>query len=245
MHHATLLLLAAAPAALRAAPVDELYAPLFGFDPQGQPAQPGAPDPLVQYTWGGAVNVTMMQRYEAAPLAVSVSPPGCVLNAEALLDPAGAAQNATFLGFGSLRLDFGVERAGWLEFVSTDLGAVLATGGVIVKGSISEYSEPWTGKTIAVTGPYDGGLFRLETNTPEIYEGVRFGWIIYESAGAATAAPWTVELARVQAQVKPVNYTADFNSSDPTLTAVWFSGAYGGYPRQDPARRPEPPASSP
>jgi hypothetical protein len=103
---------------------------------------------------------------------------------------------------------------------------VLAAGKAVVKASVSEYDEPWTGKTKTVTA-YDGGLFRLETNTPELYEGVRYAWIMYEGPAGAAAAPWTIARARVVAQVKPLNYTASFQSSNPLLTTIWHTGAYG------------------
>ena len=222
-----LLLLAAAArtCALRQnVPADELYAQLHGFNPTGNP--PGAgPDPLFSYTWDAAVNVTAMQRYEANATAALATPPACMPDAPSLLLP---PFRATFSDFGALRLDFGVERAAWFEFFSPDLAAILSLGNATVKASISEYSEPWTGKTKPVTA-YDGGLFRLETNTPELYEGVRFAWIMYErsAGGVAAAAPWTLLSPRLQAQVKPLNYTGHFESSDPVLTAVWRAGALG------------------
>ena len=238
---AALSALCALSAACAAAPVDEFYDALHDFDPSGNPAQPLAADPLAAYSWASASNVTSMQRYAALPLVASSSPPACVVGAASLLagGGGGGGANASFVGFGRLRLDFGVERAGWLEFTSPDLAGVsrrAGPGGAVVKASVSEYDEPWTGKTIGVTGPYDGGVYRLEGNapgTPEIYEGVRFGWIIYEAVdggdGGSGGPPpaWTITSARVVAQVKPVNYTSSFASSDATLTAIWFAGAYG------------------
>ena len=202
-------------------PADELYPPLFGFNPNGNPLAYTGSDPLARFTWDASVNVTGLQRYEAYATAALVSPASAASSAGSLVNGGG---NATFLKFGHLRLDFGVERAGWFEFFSPDLGSVLASGQVVVKASISEYDEPWTGKTQPVKA-YDGGLFRLETNA-ELYEGVRFAWIFYEGSVEA-APPWTITKAHVVAQVKPVNYTSSFNSSDSTLTAVWHAGALG------------------
>ena len=71
---------------------------------------------------------------------------------------------------------------------------------------------------------YANGVYRLETNT-ELYEGVRFGWIIFDPPAAAK--PWHITGLRLVSQVKPVNYTGAFNSSDSTLSASWYSGAYG------------------
>lgn len=209
------------------APVNELFPLLFGDNPYGAPAQTAAPDPLVTTTWSAGMDLINMQRYEVLPELVTSLPSSTVMNANSLL---ALNASATFTSFGRLFLDFGVERAAWFEFVSPDLSLALSQGDVIVKGSISEYSEPWTGKTIEITS-YDDGLFRLETNTPEIYEGVRYAWIMYEPAesGAPGNTPpaWTITSARLQAQVKPVNYTASFTSSDETTTAIWYTGAYG------------------
>ncbi len=147
---------------------NELYPELNGYNATGNPAPNFGADPLAHYTWSSATNVTGLQRYEAFATAVLASPTSAVQSAAALIGGGGAA---TFLSFGVLRLDFEVERAAWLEFFSPDLAAVLAAGGCVVKASISEYSEPWLGKTLPVTA-YDGGLFRLQTND-ELYEGVR------------------------------------------------------------------------
>ena len=213
-------------AAQAAQPADELYPELNNFDPHGNPDAFTGADPLASYTWGASANVTGLQRYEAYATAVLASPTSSVQNAPSLI---GGGGNASFLNFGRLRLDFETERAGWFEFFSTDLSAALSGGGCVVKASISEYNEPWPGKTQAVKA-YDGGLFRLETND-ELYEGVRYAWIMYESTEPSSAPaappPWTVSQARVVAQVKPVNYTASFSSSSPTLTAVWAAGALG------------------
>jgi len=218
-----LLLFSVSLAVALSAPADELYPELSGFNPSGS-ADVGGPDPLISFTWDpAAVNVTALQRYEANASAASAAPAASVENAGALV---GGTGPATFVGYGRLRLDFGVERAAWFEFFSPNLAAVLAAGRAVVKASVSEYDEPWTGKTMAVTA-YDGGLFRLETNTPELYEGVRFAWIMYEGPVGAAAAPWTISRARAVAQIKPLNYTGHFASSDPLLTTVWRTGAYG------------------
>lgn len=227
LHKAALFLLACAfPGVAQGAPVDELYPQLYGFNPNGNPTGYTGSDPLAKYTWDPSqVNVTAMQRYEAYATAVLATPSTSVSNPTSLLNGGG---NATFLQFGRLRLDLGVEHAGWFEFFSPDLAAVLSTCKCVVKASISEYNEPWPGKTQAVKA-YDNNLFRLETNS-EYYEGVRFAWVLYEPSSpqeTGAALPWTLTGVRVVAQVKPVNYTSNFASSDPTLTAVWHAGALG------------------
>lgn len=91
---------------------------------------------------------------------------------------------------------------------------------------------------VAQVKQYANGIYRLETND-QLYEGVRFAWIIYDpditstnvstrgntTAGAAT--PWKITGVRLQSQVRPVNYTGSFKASDAMLTGSWYSGAYG------------------
>lgn len=77
-----------------------------------------------------------------------------------------------------------LQRAGWLEFESADLGSQASA----VTASISEYNEPWPGKTRTPT-PYSGGMYRLETN-PELYEGVTYGWISFDpTSSSETCVP--------------------------------------------------------
>jgi hypothetical protein len=42
-----------------------------------------------------------------------------------------------------------------------------------------------------------------------------------------TVVPWHISAVRIVNQVKPVNYTGVFKSSDPILEQSWYSGAYG------------------
>jgi hypothetical protein len=97
--------------------------------------------------------------------------------------------------------------------------------------SISEYNEPWYNKTQLPTA-YTDGKYRLETNS-ELYEGVRYSWIFFdakptsEAEATEVATPWHITGVKLVSQVKPVNYTGSFNSSDDVLTGSWYSGAYG------------------
>ena len=97
-----------------------------------------------------------------------------------------------------------------------------------LRASISEYNEPYDGKTKPVVA-YAGGVFRLEPN-PELYEGVRFVWIFVDPNPASTKGtfePFTLTDLRLVSRVKPVNYAGQFASSDPVLTSAWYTGAYG------------------
>ena len=65
-------------------------------------------------------------RYEvAAPVAWVATPPSSFLGLETL---GTGNPNVTVVGGGSLRLDYGRERAGWFEFTSPDLGEQVCMG---------------------------------------------------------------------------------------------------------------------
>eukprot|EP01043_Picozoa_sp_COSAG02_P069551 COSAG02_NODE_11964_length_1623_cov_2.889082_1_plen_348_part_01 len=150
----------------------EPYPYLFGDDSSGGPAVPLSPDPLVSTTWSRATNITGLQIYNVtAPVGWVADPPAAFSGLDSL--STGAPQ-ITVRGSGSLRLDFGREHAAWFEFQSSDLGAQAGA----VRASISEYNEPWPGKTQAPKA-YAGGHYRLETNS-QLYEGVRYAWIFFE-----------------------------------------------------------------
>ena len=109
-----------------------------------------------------------------------------------------------------------MERAAWLEIESPDLCAVRSA----VFGSISEYAEPFEGKTKVFISYKECKAFRLEPN-PELYEGVRFAWVIVKQN-----VSFTITALRLVAQIKPMNYSASFRSSDESLTRSWYTGAY-------------------
>ena len=154
--------------------LEEPYPPLHGNDPHGLPAVPSSPDPLVATTWRAATNITGLQIYTVSATDRWVATPASSFSGLNSLKLGKA--NFTVHGPGSLRLDFGREHAAWFEFTSPDM----PTG--MVKASISEYNQPWPGKTMALKS-YDGGKYRLETN-PQLYEGVRFAWIFFDPASA-------------------------------------------------------------
>eukprot|EP01048_Picozoa_sp_COSAG05_P007789 COSAG05_NODE_561_length_8675_cov_3.694846_12_plen_521_part_00 len=168
-----LLLLSPGPAcADEDVPLVEPYPALHGDDAHGAPAVPASPDPLVRTTWSAATNITGLQIYNlTTPVAWLASPPSAFTGLESL---ASGQPQITVNGSGSLRLDFGREHAAWFEFESADLGAQSGA----VRASISEYNEPWPGKTQAPKA-YAGGQYRLETNN-QLYEGVRYAWIFFE-----------------------------------------------------------------
>ena len=177
-----------------------------------------SPDPLVAYRWKETKADNGLQVYTLGPVAAVADTQASFSNLELVT---GGKADITVNGTGSIRFDFGVESAAWLEFDSPDLAGK-------VEMSISEYNEP----AKVNSGPAHpvktgvpvkyGNTYRLELNR-ELYEGVRFGWI---HVGSFTAA-WHITGIRLVCQTKPVNYDGGFSCSDAMLTRIWYAGAYG------------------
>jgi hypothetical protein len=156
--------------------VPEPYPKLAGGSFSG-PAVPESPDPLVAYRWSAPKASDGLEIYTLKPVALQSDVPKAFSHLDSLT---GEHPNVTVNGAGSIRMDFGQENAGWLEFDSPDLDGH-------VEMSISEYNEP----ARVMTGPANpiktkvprkyGNTYRLELNS-ELYEGVRFGWIHIQSA---------------------------------------------------------------
>lgn len=153
-------------------------------------------------------------------------------------------QNCTII------LDWGVERAAWMELISPSQNFEYTRGNIskgTVNGynpsttkihllaSISEFNQPYPDKTLPLT-KYGKHTFRLETNT-ELYEGVRFTFLQFifptHNMGGDDDGNRNVESfvevtdLSLVAKIKPVNYVGSFSSSDPVLTRAWYTGAYG------------------
>jgi alpha-L-rhamnosidase len=182
------------------------------------PAVPESPDPLVAYRWPAPKASDGLQIYALKPVAVHTDESKSFSRLDSLIE---AQSEVNVSGIGSIRMDFGQVNAGWLEFDSPDLEGD-------VELSISEYNEP----AVLNSGPENprktkvpvkhGNTYRLELNH-ELYEGVRFGWIHVRSFNK----PWRITGIRLVCQIKPTNYTGGFSCSDPELTRVWYTGAYG------------------
>lgn len=174
-----------------------------------------SPDPLVSYVWKQESDE--LQVYHLKPVQVHVE------TADAFTDTGSALTDDCLIkvnGEGSIRFDFGVESAAWIEFDSPDLSGE-------VQMSVSEYNQPAT----VNAGPQSphktaipvkhGTTYRLELNA-ELYEGVRFGWIHVTKFDK----PWHIKNIRLVCQTRPVNYTGHFESSDTLLNQIWYTGAY-------------------
>lgn len=196
------------------------WLPLHGGGFTGHPV-PSSPDPLVAYVWPDipAINDTQLQIFPVAPVSCGPSPgsdPSSFINAS-LCD----SSSVTVVGNGTLLIDFGVELPAWFEIDSPDLAD--ADLGSIEFG-ISEYNVPdYVGGFKTGSPKKYGTTYRLETNG-ELYEGVRYGFLIVHHA---PSTPFTVTAFRAVSQAKPVNYVGSFSSAgDPILERVFYTAAY-------------------
>lgn len=198
-------------------PIAEPYPPLNGGAFSG-PAVKESDDPLVRYRWVNPKAGDDLQVYQLRPVAAQADQPNSFQNLASITT---SRCNVTVSGVGSIRVDFGVESAAWLEFDSPDFSGV-------VEMSISEYNRPGVvnpgpAHPVKTLAPQRyGNTFRLELN-PDLYEGVRFGWIHVRTFDQ----PWHLTAVRAVCQAKPTNYNGSFSCSDPLLTRIWYAGAYG------------------
>ncbi len=201
----------------------------FGFSPAPQPYAylsgsfsgdkvPESPDPLIAYRWNEPKASDELEIYTLKPVTVSSDNPASFENLHSLTRK---SPDVLVKGSGSIMLDFGQVNAAWLEFDSEDLNGT-------VEMSISEYKEPailnaGAQNRIKTLVPVQhGNTWRLELND-ELYEGVRYGWIHVRTFDQ----PWHINNVRLVCQIKPTNYNGSFACSDPELTRIWYTGAYG------------------
>ena len=249
---ATAVLLAGTCAS--SAPVSDLAPEPFSWIHGAVPAPGGAPhassDPLVALQWSPSVNRSTLQIYSTAPTGFEVEAGAKSFKGlSSLTRPATAVQpmDVVVSGAGRVRLDFGTERAAWLELDSADLADAMLP---FLTLSVSEYTYPWQGKTQtpikynATREALRAGAARAEEGQParqpvaaasstyrlepndELYEGVRYGWVEFAPPPGVDVAPWTISDVRLVARVKPVNYTGSYSASDALLAKVWHQGAY-------------------
>ena len=173
------------------------------------PKVPESPDPLITYRWSNPKSADSLEIYLLKPKLVVADKAKSFENLQSLTRK---NPNVTVNGTGSIRLDFGLENAAWIEFDSPDCSGD-------VEMSISEYNEPGINKKDKPVK--HGNTYRLELNK-ELYEGVRFAWITVKSL----SSPWHITGIRAVCQVKPTNYNGSFSCSDPLLTKVWYMSAF-------------------
>lgn len=196
--------------------IEEPYPPLSGGSFSGSHV-PESPDPLITYRWENPAASDDLQIYILKPVSFSTKSPSSFQNLDSLIED---NTYVTVNGTGSIRFDFGITNAAWLEFQSEDFSGS-------VEMSISEYNEPAVVSTgsknrIKTLAPQQyGNFYRLELND-QLYEGVRFGWIHIRTF----SKPWHITNVRLVCQTKPTNYNGSFTCSDSKLTQIWYVGAY-------------------
>lgn len=178
---------------------------------------PLSPDPLVNYRWKNPKASDGLEIYTLKPVLAKTDNPASFKNLHSITTD---NPDVTVNGSGSFMLDFGQENAAWLEIDSPDLTDT-------IQMSISEYNEPailnnGAKNRIKTKKPVRyGNTYRLELN-PDLYEGVRFGWIHVTQF----SKPWHITGIWLVCQVKPTNYNGSFSCSDTMLTRIWYTGAY-------------------
>jgi len=196
--------------------IEEPYPPLSGGSFSGSHVSE-SPDPLITYRWETPAASDDLQIYVLKPVSFSTKTPSSFQNLDSLIED---STYVTVNGTGSIRFDFGITSAAWLEFQSEDFSGS-------VEMSISEYNEPAVVSTgsknrIKTLAPQKyGNFYRLELND-QLYEGVRFGWIHIRTF----SEPWHITNVRLVCQTKPTNYNGSFSCSDSRLTQIWYVGAY-------------------
>ncbi len=179
-----------------------------------------SPDPLRGYVWEERLLQNPrepLQCYAVLPVAATLES-GRVDGTKTLSRPRSLL---TITEPCSLRVDFGVEAAAWLEFESSDLNGELTL-------SVSEYNRPGVVNLGPKSPRKTGAPERVGANTWRLrlndlcYEGVRFGWVHVHSCGT----PWHMHNLRAVCQVKPTNYRGAFASDNPLLDRIWETGAY-------------------
>ena len=176
-----------------------------------------SPDPAIRYHWRtppkGDADLQVLQ---LRPKAIKILPSETKATEQLLAD------SIDLNGMQSVFLDFGTECAGWISFESNrDVRSSLTV-------SVSEYSLPGR----VNSGPRQpektvvpmrrGGVWVAAMND-ELYEGVRFAWINVERQ---PASPLMLRKIRLNCRVKPVIYKGSFQSSDPLVDRIWYTGAY-------------------
>ncbi len=195
------------------------YQPLHGGGFTG-PAVPLSPDPLVRYQWPDQHTTNDLQYYLLRPVSVFTDEPGAF---DGLKSASKRHCNITVRGTGSLRFDFGVESAAWLEFDSPDLNLDVPDKSGAVEMGISEFTAPAWENCIAAPTRIGSHTYALKLKGKFDYNGVRFGSIYVRSFDGH---PWHITNVRLVCQIKPTNYKGSFSCSDPMLTKIWYVGAY-------------------
>lgn len=199
----------------------EPFENLHDFCSDCSPPIPESPDPLVSYTWGGNNHgLTAPQLYRVTTDECEFLPTSC---AEVLKDAEHGANGMVVQHLPcSIRCDWGVERAGWMQVKVANSTRKNLT----ITGSLSEFNYPYPGKTRRMEYYPSTDLYRLETNDM-LYEGIRYTWIYLEEDDLdKSLLPLTLVDLTLVTKNKPIDYIGSFRSSVPDLTRAWYTAVY-------------------
>lgn len=194
----------------RRSPIQQPYEYVSGGALSG-PAVADSPDPLVGYVWDNPKASDPLQVFIVRPQsAVAISGDG---NVSGLSTVSNENCDISVSGNCVIRFDLGAELPAWIEMDSHDLNGEVEMG-------ISEFNVPEiinkTRKPVR-----HGDTYRLELN-PELYEGVRYGFIYVKNF----KTPFKITSVRAVSQVKPTNYTGSFSCDNPLINKIWYVGAW-------------------
>ncbi len=179
-----------------------------------------SPDPLLSYRFDDVSAGNELRVFFAYPVKYETEDNNSFLNLESLLS---GDTDLTVKGDGTVMIDFGSEFAAWLEIMSPDLGD---PENIVL--SVSEYTSPeivnrgvQSSKKTRHPVKVSDTVYRLVLN-PELYEGVRFGFIHIQGL----KKEFHITGVRLVCQVKPVNYYGSFECDNRMLNRIWYTAAY-------------------
>ncbi|MBQ7699668.1 MAG: hypothetical protein IJT49_04930 [Clostridia bacterium] len=200
-------------------PDNEPYKTVSGGDFTGKAIE-WSPDPLSSFRFNDTRADSELNVFKAYPVKYFVDNKNSFQNTDSVLSD---KTDITVKGNGNIVFDFGIEFAAWLEIESPDLPACES-----VRLSVSEYDMP----QIVNKGPQSPrktgypkkigcNIYRLELN-PELYEGVRFGFLHVENY----KNDFHITSVRLICQIKPSNYDGSFYCDNEMLNRIWYTAAY-------------------
>lgn len=200
-------------------PDNEPYKTVSGGDFTGKAIE-WSPDPLSSFRFNDTRADSELNVFKAYPVKYFVDNKNSFQNTDSVLSD---KTDITVKGNGNIVFDFGIEFAAWLEIESPDLPTCES-----VRLSVSEYNMPQyvnkgpqSPRKTGYPKKIGCNIYRLELN-PELYEGVRFGFLHVENY----KNDFHITSVRLICQIKPSNYDGSFYCDNEMLNRIWYTAAY-------------------
>lgn len=200
-------------------PDNEPYKTVSGGDFTGKAIE-WSPDPLSSFRFNDTRADSELNVFKAYPVKYFIDNKNSFQNTDSVLSD---KTDITVKGNGNIVFDFGIEFAAWLEIESPDLPACES-----VRLSVSEYNMPQyvnkgpqSPRKTGYPKKIGCNIYRLELN-PELYEGVRFGFLHVENY----KNDFHITSVRLICQIKPSNYDGSFYCDNEMLNRIWYTAAY-------------------